>query len=118
MKVYPCQFKYVNTYGGDVVLVIFAHMAPRLALFIFLPCRQTNGAPRMSMFKSTKTTSRDSLLQVIILLFTPLEGLLVFLCQSSLPFENRNQGKNISKSLPWRRRKSKQFSLKAFKHQP
>jgi hypothetical protein len=29
------------------------------------------------------------------------------LCQSSLPFKNKDQGKNISKSLPWRRRKSK-----------
>jgi hypothetical protein len=33
--------------------------------------------------------------------------LLAFLHQFSLPFENRDQGKNISKSLPWRRKQSK-----------
>jgi hypothetical protein len=65
------------------------------------------GAPRMSMFKSTKTTSKDSLLQAITLHFTPLEGFLTILHQSSLPFKNKDQGKNISKSLSWKRKKSK-----------
>jgi len=70
-------------------------MALRLALFIFLPPLRIGGALGMSMFKYVKTTSKDSLLQVVILLLTLLEGLLAFLRHSSLPFENKNQGKKI-----------------------
>ncbi len=97
----------MSTRMGVVALTAFAHMALWLALFIFLPPLRIHGALRMSMFESAKTTSINFLLQVVTLLFTPSKGLLAFLHQFSLPFENRDQGKNISKSLPWRRKQSK-----------
>jgi hypothetical protein len=76
---------------------------------VFLKCQCSN---------LQRQHPKISLSQVVIFIFTPSEGLLAFLRQSSSPFENKNQGKNISKSLPWRKIKSNQFSSKAFKHQP
>ncbi len=100
------NLKCVNTYGQCCFSYFYTHGFT--TSLIHLPTTlQTSGAPRMLMFKSTKTTSKDYLLQAITLLFTFSKGLLAFLCQSSLPFENIDQGKNISKWLPHRRKKIK-----------
>jgi hypothetical protein len=80
---------------GVVAFATFAHMALRLTLIIFLPPLRIGVAFGMSMFKYVKTTSKDSLLQVVILFLTLLEGLLAFLRYFFLPFENKNQGKKI-----------------------
>ncbi len=57
-KSFIANFKYVNTYKC-CCLVASSHMVLWLALFIFMPPLQTGGVPKMSMFKSTKTTSKN-----------------------------------------------------------